>query len=315
MNLLDEPVDFKPMPEPATISFTPRFPLVLDATSLSVYKSCRRKSFFQTFNGLTAHAPSIHLMAGAAFARGLEVARKSYYNDGDSIPRSIIKGIGALITAYGDSQPAGTYKSLENMIGALDYYLTEFPLDSDPVKPLKLSNGKAAIEFRFAIPLEILHPETGEPILYCGRFDYLGQHQDTLFVVDEKTTSQMGPQWAKQWALRSQYLGYVWAAGQFDYKVGGAITRGICIRKDNFECAQVISQTEPWLIDEWYSMTHELIEEMIECWKTSKWRPNYDAACTSYGSCQFMDLCKVQEPQLWLDNYINRFWNPLETIE
>jgi hypothetical protein len=107
----------------------------------------------------------------------------------------------------------------------------------------------------------------------------------------------------------------VWAARQFDYSVGGAITRGIAIRKDTYECAQVISQTEDWLIDDWFSMTMELIEEMIDAWKNSKWRPNYDAACTSYGSCQYMDLCKTEEPYLWLDNFQNRFWNPLETIE
>jgi len=74
--------------------------------------------------------------------------------------------MGTLIKQYGDFEcPEDSAKSLERMMGALDYYFANFPLDQDKAIPVSLPGGGQGVEFSFAEPLPFLHPETGDPLL------------------------------------------------------------------------------------------------------------------------------------------------------
>lgn len=72
-----------------------------------------------------------------------------------------------------------------------------------------------------------------EPIEYGGIYDLLvqfGQGQmSTLYVVDHKTTSQLGPTFFLQFKPNNQITGYCWGAEQMsDRKVAGAIINALC---------------------------------------------------------------------------------------
>src|SRR3990172_5087025 len=101
--------------------------------------------------------------------------------------------------------------------------------------------GEFGIEFSFAAAIpEVKHPETGDPILFCGRFDQLAEYNKMLFVEDEKTTTSLGEQWRNNWDLDSQFTGYVWGAKQFGLPVVGAIVRGIGLLKTKTTHQEVI---------------------------------------------------------------------------
>lgn len=301
-----------------TLSSRPPFPTAVDSSFLNDLRSCVHKAYLSQMLHWKPKSTNIHLNAGGAFAKGLEVARKAYYDLSIDPQSATIEGGKALIAQYEEPsiEDADHAKSLPNMLGALGSYFQVHPLDTDSLKPHRLPSGKPAIEFTFAIPLSICNPETGEPILYTGRCDMIGEYNGQLFVVDEKTTSGIGPTWFNNWALKSQLTGYVWAARQYGFDVAGAIIRGIAILKREFKHAESIQYRPQWMIDRWYKQTERDLARLIECWKEDYYDYNLDSACSSYGGCQFLKICSSNNPEPWLEaDFEKRVWDPLQHVE
>jgi len=289
------------------------FPTVIDSTMLSDYLACPRKFHWSYVRKLQLARPSIHLHFGGCFAAALDAVRQSFYGHHQSQSQALCVGFRILCQKWGteelDSFPPKTFFSCVEL---LQYYLEIHPLETDPIQPYLRMDGTPATEFTFAIPLEVMHPETNQPILYAGRFDLLGLYNGSLFVVDEKTTTQLGPGWLSQWNLRGQFLGYCWAAQQYGYPVAGAVVRGLCIRQSGFDHAEPIVYAPNWLLREWETHVQHQLGRLITDWRASYWDKNFDNACTHYGGCQFRQLCETNNPEPWIEtHYAPRTWNPL----
>lgn len=266
---------------------------------------------------LAPRGSNIHLHAGGCFAKGLEVARKSFYEAGLDADHSIWLGMQAVIKAWGNEDlHEEEKKGLGRVLGGLDYYLTEaFPLATDYMLPYELEPGKRAIECNFGLPVGVNHPVTGNPILYAGRFDMLAIHRDqqVLFVEDDKTTSSLGAQWSSRWTLRSQFTGYVWGAQQFGLPVAGAIVRGISFLTNHYERAESIQMRAQWQVDQWYETVCEDLREMIRSWERDTYALNLDDSCAAYGGCPYLALCTTPNPEPFVPVYYDEHkWNPLE---
>ena len=295
----------------------PDFPAAVDSTIRGTFVSCPRKAELSYFHHWKPHSDNVHLHAGGAFASGLEKARRSFFEVGDSAPEAISKGAKEVMRFYGDFEcPDDSAKSMVNMVGAIGEYVHEHGFATDAIQPFRLPDGKPAIEISFALPIEVKHPQTGDPILYTGRYDMLGEFQDQLWVVDEKTTTQLGKTWFNQWVLRGQLTGYCWAALDYGYPVVGAIIRGLAIRKRDYGHAQAISVRPKWQIDRWYKQLCFDVERMIQCWERGYFDYALDHACTEFGGCLFLDVCSSPNPERWLENdFSRRIWNPLDRTE
>lgn len=294
------------------------FPELIDNTSRSMFISCPQKWVYGNLYNLAPREPSIHLHAGGAFAAGLEAARKAFFNAELPVEESIKVGAEELIRFWGDFEaPEDSPKSRDRILDAFFEYFLEYPLGDDPIKPLRHEDGTHAIEFTFSVPLPISHPVTGNPLVYAGRFDMLAEFNHTLFAVDEKTASQLGQHWMKQWDLDSQFTGYCWAAQQYGYPVAGAIIRGISILKTKFGHAQAIIYRPDWQIARWYDNLLWDIEQMLTLWHRARKKQFIPAAldkavCGNYGGCTFHKLCTSRTPEAWMEtDFTPRTWNPL----
>lgn len=314
------------------------FPEIFDSSMLGSYKACAEQFRKQYIMHWKPKASSVHLHAGGAFAKGLEVARKAFYSGEiigmikgsdnqmhwSSIQRepqdaetSIALGLQALLAAYGDFEcPPDSAKSAERMAGAFEFYFQNYPLDHDDAYPIILPGGKRAIEYSFAHPLPIRHPVTGNPLLYVGRMDAVIQYAGGRYICDEKTTTQLGASWPRQWDLRSQFTGYAWGCREAGIEVEGAIVRGVSILKTKYDTAQSINYRPEWQIDRWYSELLEWIEDIKANWVRRgpdlPWRHNLDHSCAEYGGCAFREACMSQDEQPWLETaFEHRVWNPL----
>lgn len=295
----------------------PYFPVAIDSTMIGTFRSCPQKLFRMYIQHWKPSSESVHLVAGGAFAEGIEAARRAYYERGEEAPTAVAEGLRALIAKYGDFEcPPDSAKSLERTAGALEFYFENYPLGADGATPLKFPDGRSGIEFSFAQPLPIDHPITGEPILYTGRADLIAEAYDARYVYDEKTTSSLGPSWARQWDMRSQFTGYAWAANEFGFNVAGVCVRGVSILKTKYDTQQVLTYRSPYEIARWLGQVARDITKMIECWESGYWDWNLDHACTEYGGCALRDVCKSSDPEKWLESYfVPRVWNPLLRAE
>lgn len=288
------------------------FPELIDNTAREQFFNCPRKFQLSSINQLTPIRKSIHLHAGGAYAAGLEMMRKAFYTDGLSPEDSLAIGVEALIKFYGDYEPLdGDIKTCARMVGALVSYTQQYPLASDKLTPYEFAPGKHAIEFTFAIPIDVKNPQTGQPLLYAGRFDMFANFRDALFVEDDKTTSQLGPTWGKQWELNSQFTGYIWAGNTYGVPAAGAIIRGQSILKHDYGHAQAIVYRPQWMLDHWYEQLCRDAERMVRAWETGYFDFALGSACSAHGGCEFRQLCLSQHPMNWIEgSYMRRHWNP-----
>lgn len=292
------------------------FPHAIDSSMLSTFKSCPQMFRKEYIENWKPKELSVHLHAGAAFAKGLEVTRESYYVKGESLEDSIANGLGALLKHYGSFEcPPDSAKSAERMAGALEYYFSMYPLEST-AEPITLPSGKRGIEFSFVHPLPIAHPETGDPLLFCGRLDALLNYGGGVYMCDEKTTTALGASWSRQWDLRGQFTGYAWGCREAGIKVSGAVVRGVAILKTKYDTQEAITNRTDWQIDRWYTEALEWIEEMVKCYRRGVWRHNFDHACADFGGCKFRLPCSSQDENSWLETYFERrVWDPITREE
>jgi hypothetical protein len=296
----------------------PPFPSTIDSTMLKTFRDCPRKFELEYLHHWKSRAPSVHLHAGKAFASALEVVRRAFYEQNLSAEESLELGSGRLIEEYGTFEaPEGSAKSLPRMLGALEYYFSVFPLESDQLRPYQWAPGKWGIEFSFASPLPFDHPVTGEPLIYTGRSDMLAELNGQLFIEDDKTTSSLGASWINQWDLRSQFTGYSWASKVVaSIPVAGTIVRGVSILKTKYDHAQVITYRPDWMIDRWLTQVLHDLERMKQCWESGYFDYNLDEACNSYGGCLFRRVCLSPNGEDWLQaDYEQRVWDPLAREE
>lgn len=310
------------------------FPHVIDSSMLSAYRACPYKFYLTYMKHWKPRNESVHLIAGGAFAKGVEVARKAFYEDGFSIPDAEAMGLQALLERYGSFEcPPESDKSPERMAGALEFYFSRYNFSDDCATPITKADGRRGIEFGFTEPLDIIHPVTGDPILFCGRADMIADFAGGVFGFDEKTTTQLGSKWANQWDLRSQFTAYCWAGKKNNIPMQGIIVRGISILKNSYETQQAISYRSDWEIDRWERQLYRDINRMLVLYREQEagidynldggcsrsgnpWDRNDDCACNDYGGCSFRSVCKSSDPDAYLAmDFVQRVWDPLQHKE
>lgn len=298
-----------------TLQGKPPFPDFIDNTARSDFILCPRKFFYSFIFSLAPAAPSIHLHAGGAFAKGLEVARTAYWEHKQSVGEAKRLGLQAIIKTYGAFVAPPTKqgdKSLENVIKAFDSYMLRYPLDRDIIRPYRTDSGRYMIEFTFAMPTEVLNPSTGQPILYKGRADMIGTVDDqSLWITDEKTATQLGEQWANNWELDSQFTGYIAAARSYGYNVAGALVRGVGLLKTKISHAEAQVYRGTWEVERWWAQLQKDLRRMVAAYKA--WDFDYalsKSACNAFGGCSFAPLDKSPNPEKWLNQYRIRVWDP-----
>lgn len=297
------------------------FPSVLDNTTVSAYRSCPKKFWWRHLLHLQKGEVSIHLHSGGAFAKGLEVTRKCYFDKGMSYEESLHQGVKALILAYGYIEPHPKYaaKSVFGLIGALAYYFEVWPIDRI-ITPYQPNNGdRHTIEWNFALPIPgVKHPDTGADILYCGRFDMVGKHDNGLLLgEDDKTTTQLGESWFNRWRLSNQVLGYTWGALEFGFPLGGFNLRGISLLKNSYGQADAVVLISKWQVQRFVVNLKKTVQRMISDYvgqRDLNSEPEMDmgGSCSAYGGCDYLPLCESPDPETWIEpNYIKNPWNPL----
>lgn len=289
------------------------FPELIDNTAREAY-TCPEKFRRQVIQKLTPVGRKTDLHFGGAFALGLETMRRAFYEQCLSEQEAFAMAVNAATEYFGDFEPPeGHVKTYERLIFAIYDYWQRYPLAKDYIQPIDVGGGKKAIEFTFAIPIpDTVHPQTGNPILYGGRFDMIGTFQGTRWGLDDKTTSQLGPRWNSSWNLSSQLTGYVWAAAESGIPLAGMIMRGQSILTNGSGFAEAIEYRPQWQVNRWLKQLTTDVTRMIQDWESGTFAMNLGPVCNLYSGCQYKRLCLSQNPQPWIDTeYENKYWNPL----
>ena len=301
------------------------FPDFVDNTTRKAFAVCPTKAKYEFVQHLRpAGDKSIHLHFGAAFATGIEVARKWFFGSEPLSAESAVEaGIEAATQEYGFMDAQGTYKTLDRLVGALRYYFQTWPLDEEVIRPLN-----EGIECAFSIPLPVLNPDTGKMLNYVGRYDMRGiDDQHRIWIVDEKTASKLGDLWDAKWDLDCQLTGYIWSVQQ-QFRRGEltlppeagpvpdirALVRAVSILKYDYGHSEVPMVRSAWYIDRWYGQLVRDVQRMVESYKLGTWDlALHENACVQFGrKCDFNPLCLTPHPERIIESGMYRLhdWNP-----
>ena len=299
----------------------PIFPMVVDNTMREELIRCEKAAYWNHERGLKLIGEDPDLHAGHAFAKGVEMARRAFWEEGQEAYDAVLAGVGALYKDYGNFvYPTSLYKfkTADRMAGALTYYFEKHPFDRE-IKPLQILE-RLAIEYGFGSELLITHPTKGIKLVYGTKPDLIEVRNGVVWAVDEKTGGNLSDAWANQWTMNSQITGYCWAiqklliASEIDLPFGGVEVRGVGIGKTQFSHVPLQITRMQWEIDRWYKQMVLDIKRWTGIHLYGLHSMALGHACATYNApCAYQKLCKAHDPEYLIEgNYEVRHWNPLE---
>jgi hypothetical protein len=301
----------------------PPLPAIIDATMLTSFRDCEVQFFRSHVLKCSPREPRVPLIAGSAFAAGLEAYRRAYYHDGYSKESSFDIAILSTIDDWGDNDPfpqgRHSSRSLDRVLTGIRNYFEVYPPESDLFQPhLRADNNAPTFEFNFVVPLDPargfpVHPSSGEPFMWAGRSDGLGSFRRLPVFSDEKSTESLGATWSDKWLLRNQFLSYAWCYREMGLPYRSALVRGIGLLKTKITHAEALIQYPDHVINLWERNAIFSLDQMVQMWEADQWPARIGNSCTSFGNCQFMDVC-LSHPQntnnILSTGYMYRNWDP-----
>ena len=298
----------------------PILPHNVDSTMMNAFRPCPQKFFNEFVLGLRPLEASIDLHAGAVFSSTLEAFYREVHTNGLDPSAALARAYAVFQHLWGDFviRKERHPKTPENMWAAVEDYVRVYPPRSDSVQPYFTGPG-ASFEYSFAIPLDLpgfpLHPVSGDPFVYCGRFDMLGKKDGRPVVRDEKTAQRLESNWSEKWDLRSQFLGYCWALQHSGIPCNTVVVRGVIITLTAVRQVEAIKVYPQHLIDRWFEQLRRDVNRLVTCWNENYFDYNLGDTCTMYNHCQFIPLCSSNQPENWYESYEVRRWNPLNVAK
>ena len=294
-------------------------PQGIDSTMINSFRSCPQKFNTEFVLGLRPPDTSIDLHAGAVFSATLESFYKEVYLNGLDTSAALARAYATFQSEWGDFiiRKERHPKTPENMWAAVEDYVRVYPPRSDSVQPYFTGDG-ASFEYSFAIPLDLpgfpLHPVSGDPFIYTGRFDLLGKKDSRPVIRDEKTAQRLESNWSEKWDLRSQFLGYCWALQRVGIPCNTVVVRGVIVTLTSVRQVEAIKIYSQHLINKWFEQLRRDVNRIVACWNEGYFDYNLGDVCTMYSHCPFIPLCASAEPANWYESYEVRRWNPLTRV-
>ena len=316
--------------------------------------TCGRATAFRNLYGRIAAGEKAALNFGSAIHLALEYRYRNYVNR--SVGQAYYDHIALMLTQFFEQHPtsADDWRTLNFAMEIIKHYSKRFEVEE--FNQLADVEGKPLVELPFACPMFFYDLRSGETrdfagdysraegeilVIYSGRIDLPVSIEGNIYVLDFKTSSQLGSSFFDGKRMSSQPRGYAWAFGRTTgLPVHGYIIRGI----RNKEIPQYVaagkvfnakgkklSPEQWWMesfveeryilkpgeLDEWFQNTKALLEEFLWHYRRDyiPTRTGNEHACVNYGRCQYYEVCRLaKEDRLQLLHsglFTQNTWSPL----
>ena len=296
----------------------PGLQIAWDSTSLSLLKTCPQKYYYVMVEGWVEKAERVDLIFGIYYHAALEEYDHELVRSGDHEKAVIAAVRKALTLSWHNGKPWTPDNNIKNrftLVRSIVWYTEHFKQDN--LKPIKLANGKAAVELSFRMPTELTSPD-GEDYILCGHLDKVGMVGDEAWVLDRKTTKYaLSYDFFKRYTPDNQMSLYDFASKVvLDIPTKGVIIDAaqIAVSFTRFQRGSALRTAAQG--EEFYRDTLQWIK-VAETYAAANHWPKNDTACSHYGGCPFRGVCgktpAVRKNYLKTDFTNKDPWDPLET--
>lgn len=278
------------------------FPEQLSTTrDIELFNTCEYKWFKLRCEHWSKYSYNNDLQAGGEFAKAIELTRIAYYKEGLSEEESINIGLTNLKDSFGTSYYLADckddLKTPDRMAEVFTKYFNDCPLSKQAIVPIELTNDSLAVEQDFTIDLPFEHPHTGKPLKLKCKLDMLGQRDNIVYVVDEKTCKSVLLDHSKQLDLlrtQNQFVQYVTIGNMQKELLGDLRITHVCIRKCKIKKSYAKNENavesyefavDAWFQKTWWNNLLLIIDRMLVLYSNSNLIiRNYGSGCTQFFS-------------------------------
>lgn len=245
-----------------------------DFTAMNTFLTCRRKYQYRIERGLVGANPP----TAAEFGRCIHQALDTWYQD-----RDLEKALKTFMENFKENPDDDKRTPLMGAWIIKNYH------DKYQDQPFKV----LATEQEFTIDLP-WHKKL------IGRIDKIIEWDGVVWVMDHKTTSQLGDNFMKMHTPNMQFSGYVYAANKLGFKCQGVLVDAILVAKGLLDATSRAKLTplrrdfayrSPGDIEEYLRTIYDIQQDIELCENNDWWYPNYDS-CVDYGECPYRKVCK-----------------------
>lgn len=294
-----------------------------DSTSIKLAEECLRKYQYKMVMGWQPFSLSVHLRFGAVYATALEHFYKHValgMTEADALLEVVSEAMYSTWDYEKDEDGnvigEGTawvsehnLKTRENLIRTIVWYLDHF--EADPAKVVILSDGKPAVEYSFALPVD-------DGLVFSGHIDRLVTYADNIMVMDQKTTgTTITARYFDSFKPDVQMSMYTFAGRMiYNLPVKGVIIDAaqIAVGFSRFERGMTFRSEAD--LNEWYDISMFTISSARKA-TLDNYFPMNRQACGNYGGCEFRKVCsrspEVRPQFLKADFVQGPRWDPLES--
>jgi len=275
-----------------------KFRTDFDFTMIGTFALCPRKYNLRFNQGRVLKTPQ----TAPEFGKGIHAGLDSWYMTHD-----IDKAISVFKETFTEQLDVDSKRS-----HALGEWMIRNYAQTYGNQPWKLISSEK--EFTLAF---------GEDVNFIGRIDKIIEWNNSLWVVDHKTTSGIGPSSTKMAEPNAQFTGYVWAARKLGHAVCGIIldmlstAQGLLSASSRSRLTPLLrydSYRSDDMLKEWEEEFTRNIAHLRDCELSGQWPASgmFNGACVYYGECPFRKVCcedrEHREKYLALDYDID-FWD------
>lgn len=320
--------------EPAQSPFLPgtNIQFAWDSTSLGYLKTCAKLYEYVMLEGWQPKGESLHLRFGSEYHEAIqdyEIAKAAGETHTDAIHTAVRNLLIRIRDWKVDAgSKAGNYKNPTTLLQLVIDYFDHYA--DDPAETLILGNGKPAVELSFSFALDWgprpTYDEQGrqpafQPYLLSGHLDRVVTFNDSIFVLDHKTTTTTPSQYF--------FAGFNPSNQMTLYTLAGRVVLDTPIRGVIVEAAQIMLEAPSRFVREPTHRTQDQLDEWVgdlRYWfflaeqyaEAGHW-PMNDTACGMYGGCKFKEVCakSPQVREIYLKSDFIKLeesarWNPLK---
>jgi len=269
----------------------------LTITELLRFTACPRKYFYGVGCGLRSMDQKIALTYGEAIHAAFPVTVNEGVRAGhDEFMRVWLQsGLEELGDSKRNSRVA--LKLLENVHQTHTGVQAQYEI---LVPPPTFQVGDKISKYEIPFALDI-----GLPIPLCGRADGLARMKSTgdFWILEYKTTGQLGQQFVSAFEINCQVIGYTIAARETLGlpKIAGGLVEGIFISEKNQQTMTLPKFVRDFHCKEWLEWAHEIGSRILQCEAKGLW-PKHFSGCNQIGmfglpgyNCEFLNLCQVPD--------------------
>lgn len=255
---------------------------------------------------------------GGAIHEGLK-AWYQHMKDGSPTTIGAQAALEAINDAWPENHPIDDFRTKERAMRLMVEYIKKYPSESFTILevevPFCFELGRAILwcqNCQFENP-----PLAGglprehcsgcgaalEPIEYGGIFDCLTAFgpasQSVNYVLEHKTTRELGGQYFVQWEIHNQVTGYSWGASQVSGKlIGGANVNVLCLTQGGnmkFDRRMIgVSQSQ---IEEWKNDVAFTCNNIARSQRLGIWPKHTDSCVSKFGTCLYHSVHLLGDPE------------------